>query len=107
MVEDDGGDQSYRVAVGLDDAGDEPSAAGAPWVRQPESSVEPVYGTGTGLLVVTVSDRGRLTPRQQRRISPRAPDRSSLPIRVPSVHLHPRLRRRSWDGLSGRAGSSA
>ncbi|MGH8918398.1 MAG: hypothetical protein ACRD0H_08685 [Actinomycetes bacterium] len=34
------------------------------------------------------------------------PGRSRLPVRVPGQLLHPLLRRSSWDGRCGRAGSS-
>jgi hypothetical protein len=113
MVEDGGGggDQSCRVAVCLDDAGADPRTAGAPCVRLPANSVEPVYGLLPGLVVATVSDhdldRGHLASRHRLRRSAGASERTRLPVRVPGQYLHPGLRRWSWDGPCGRAGSGA
>ena len=85
-------------------------AAGAPCVRLPLSSVEPVYGRNPHVLVAEFNhdpDRGRPAPQDQQRWSTLRPERTSLPVRLPGEHMHPQLRRSSWDGPSGRGGSSA
>jgi hypothetical protein len=85
-------------------------AAGASSVRLPLSSVEPVYGLDPYVLAGKVNcdpDRGRPAPQHQRRRSIFPPEHISLPVRLPGQHLHPQLRRSSWDGPSGRSGSSA
>jgi hypothetical protein len=82
-------------------------APGAPSVRLPLSSVEPTYGLNSHVLVTKVNhypDRGRPAPRDQHTLRP---ERTSLSVRLPGEHLHLQLRRSSWDGPSGRAGSSA
>jgi hypothetical protein len=86
-------------------------AAGAPSVRLPLSSVEPVYGQNPHVLAAAkfgrYPDRGRPAPHHQQRRSTLRPEHISLPVRLPGEHLHPQLRRSSWVGPSGRAGSSA
>jgi hypothetical protein len=84
--------------------------AGASSVRLPLSSVEPVYGLDLDALVGKVNhypDRGRPAPQHQRRRSILPPEHISLPVRLPGQHLHPQLRRLSWDGPSDRAGRNA
>lgn len=85
-------------------------AAGASSVRLPLGSVEPVYGLDPCVLAGKVNhypDHGRSTPQHQRRRSILPPEHISLPVRLPGQHLHPQLRRSSWDGSSGRAGRNA
>jgi hypothetical protein len=85
-------------------------AACAPSVRLPLSSVESVYGLNPHVLVVKFNhfpDRDRPAPQHQRRRNTLHPERTCLPVRLLSQHLHPQLRRSSWDGPSGRAGNSA
>lgn len=85
-------------------------AADAFRVRLPLSSVEPVYGLDSRVLVGKVNhylDYGRPAPRHQRRRSALPPEHISLPVRLPGQYLHPQLRRLSWDGSFGRAGSNA
>lgn len=85
-------------------------AAGAPSVRLPLSSVEPVYGRNPHVLVAEFnhySDRGHPASQHPQRRSTLQPEHILLPVRLPGQHLHPQLRRAPWDGLSGRAGSSA
>lgn len=85
-------------------------AAGASSVRLPLSSVEPVYGLVPHVLVGKVNgypDHGCPAPQHQRRRSALPSEHISLPVRLPGQHLHPQLRRSSWDGPSGRAGSNA
>jgi hypothetical protein len=82
-------------------------AAGASSVRLPPSSVEPVYGLDPHVLEGKVNhypDHGRLAPQHQRCRSILPPEHISWPVRLPGQHLHPQLRRSSWDGPSGRAG---
>ena len=84
-------------------------AADAPCVRLPLSSVEPVYGLDTHVLMARFNhypDCGRPDSQHQRRRSALPPEHISLPVRLPGQYLHPQLRR-SWDGPSGRAGSNA
>lgn len=106
---------SRSEAAGLlGDAGADPRAAGVRSVRLPASTVEPVQGLNSGVLVVTLNDhyldRGHPAPRHrqhgQHGVTGQR-DRSSLPVRVPGQQLHPRLRRSSWDGPWGCAGGSA
>jgi hypothetical protein len=85
-------------------------AADAPSVRLPPSNVEPVYWLNPHTVVAEFDHyphRGRPTPQDQQRRSTLRTERTSLPVRLPGEHLHPQLRRSSWDGPSGRAGSSA
>ena len=85
-------------------------AAGASGVRLPLSSVEPVYGLAPHLRVGKAThypDHGRPAQQHQRRRSILPPEHISLPVRLPGQHLHPQLRRSSWDGPSRRAGSNA
>jgi hypothetical protein len=85
-------------------------AAGASSVRLPLGSVEPVHGLDPDALVGKVNhypDHGRSAPQHQRRRSILPPEDISLPVRLPGQHLHPQLRRSSWDGSSGRAGRNA
>lgn len=85
-------------------------AADASRVRLPLSSVEPVHGLDPHVSVGKVNhylDYGRPAPQHQRRRSALPPEHISLPVRLPGQHLHPQLRRSSWDGPSGRAGSNA
>jgi hypothetical protein len=85
-------------------------AAGVSSVRLPLSSVEPVYGLDPDALVGKVKrspDCGRPAPQHQRLRSILPPEHISLPVRLPGQHLHPQLRRSSWDGPSGRAGKDA
>lgn len=85
-------------------------AVGASSVRLPLNSVEPVCGLDPDALVGKVNrspDCGRLAPQHQRRRSILPPEHLSLPVRLPGQHLHPQLRRSSWDGPCGRAGRDA
>ena len=84
-------------------------AVGASSVRLPLNSVEPVYGLDPDVLVGKVKrspDCGRPAPQHQRRRSILPPEHLSLPVRLPGQHLNPQLRRSSWDGPCGRAGSN-
>ena len=81
-------------------------AAGAPSVRLPLRSVEPVYGLNPhGLVANHYPERGRPAP-QQRRRSALPPEYISLPVRLPRQYLHPQLGCSSWDGPSGQGGSN-
>ncbi len=102
----DGCDAPSRgEAAFLDDPG-APRAVGARDVRLPASSVEPVDGLTCAVRVARLGDHG-LNPGQQRG-STLQPEGTSLPVRVPGAHLHPRLRRPpSGAGPSSRAGSQA
>ncbi|MGH3697144.1 MAG: hypothetical protein ACRDRX_24710 [Pseudonocardiaceae bacterium] len=107
VMADDGDGRSGPDAVVLDDPGPDSSAAGAFDVRLPASSVEPVAGWAPAVRVAWLcdhdADQGHLAHqhRQRREVT-------SLPVRVPGAHLHPRLRRSpSGAGLSPRAGSPA
>jgi hypothetical protein len=85
-------------------------AAGVSSVRLPLSSVEPVYGLDPHVLVGKVNhypDHGRPSPQHQLRRSILPSEHTSLPVRLPGQHLHPQLRRSSWDGPSDRAGRNA
>jgi hypothetical protein len=85
-------------------------AAGASSVRLPLSSVEPVYGLEPHVLEGKVNhypDHGRPATQHQRCRSLFLPEHISLPVRLPGQHLHPQLRRSSWDGPSDRGGRDA
>ncbi|MGH3857822.1 MAG: hypothetical protein ACRDR6_30910 [Pseudonocardiaceae bacterium] len=94
MVYDGKDGPSRRDPARRHDAGANPTAAGAGSVRLPASSVEPVYGLSPDVPVITQHGTAL------------KPGRSRLPVRVPGQLLHPLLRRSSWDGRCGRAGSS-
>jgi hypothetical protein len=84
-------------------------AAGASSVRLPLSSVEPVYGLDPDALVGKVNrypDRGHPAPQHQRLRSILPPEHINLSVRLLGQHLHPHLRRSSWDRSSSRAGSN-
>ncbi|MGH4002150.1 MAG: hypothetical protein ACRDTJ_32315, partial [Pseudonocardiaceae bacterium] len=103
MVEHGFDRPSRREAAGLlDGAGADPRAAGVGSVRLPASTVEPVRGLNSGVLVVTLNDhyldRSHPAPRHRQHGIIGQRDRSNLPVRVPGQQLHPRLRRSSWDG---------
>ncbi len=104
-------DGQSREAAGLDGRGENPRAAGTASVRLPASSVEPVYGLSPTLLVAKSSgsypDPDRPAPRHEQHWTTFQYDRTRLPVRLPGQHLHPQLRRPSWEGSSSRAGSSA
>lgn len=108
MVDD--GDVRFPQDAGvLDDLGADSHVAGARDVRLPASSVEPVAGLTCASRVDRLSDhdadRGR-SARQRGSIL--QPEGTSLPVRIPGTHLHPRLRRpASWVAPSTRAGSQA
>jgi hypothetical protein len=83
-------------------------AADAPSVRLPLSSVEPMYGLSSQVLVAESNQapgRGRPVPQHQQRGSTLHPERTSLPVRLPGQYVHPQLRHPPWP--TGRAGSSA
>lgn len=112
VVGDGVDDQSRREAAGLDARGVDPRAVCARNVRLPASSVEPVHGLSLDQLVTRFNDRylegGRPAPRHQLHRTTLQLERTSLPVRLPGQHLHPQLRRSSWDGPPrGRAASSA
>lgn len=77
-------------------------------VRLPLRSVEPGCERNPYVLAAAkfnhYPDRGRPAPQHRNTLRP---ERSSLPVRLPGEHLHPQLRRSSWDCPSGRAGNSA
>ena len=82
-------------------------ATGAPSVRLPLSSVEPVYGLNPRVLVANhYPERGRPAPQPQRRRSALPLEHISLPVRLPGQHLHPQLGCSSWDSPSGQGGSN-
>ncbi|MGH3711592.1 MAG: hypothetical protein ACRDRQ_26600, partial [Pseudonocardiaceae bacterium] len=57
MADDGSAGESRREAAGLpDDAGADPGKAGVRSVRLPASTVEPVHGLNSGVLVVTLND---------------------------------------------------
>ncbi len=108
----DGDARSRRDAVVLNDPGADPGTAGAPDVRLPASSVEPVDGPTPALRTARLSDHdtdhGRPAHQHHQRGSTLPPESTSLPVRIPGTHLHPLLRRPpSWAAPSDRAGSQA
>jgi hypothetical protein len=78
--------------------------AGAFSVRLPVSTgLDPQVMVGK---VNHYPDRDRPASQHQRLRSALPPEHIILPVRLPGQHLHPQLRRSSWDGPSGRAGSN-